>query len=395
MIYLFSGNMLDTSRHVLERNGAIVPVEPQVFDLLHALAANAGAVMTKDDLVEAVWRGRIISDATISARISAARMAVGDNGRDQSIIRTVSRRGFRMVAEVTVADAAAGAQLDSSRGQVIRYAASQDGYSIAWSRAGIGPPILYAWHHLSHLELDWTSSLLSPTFAALSKDRSLIRYDIRGAGLSDPTRSDATIDDHVADLKAVADAAGLERFPIVAVLQAAAVAIRFAAVYPERISRLVLHNAYARGRAVRAGSQASQEGDPFIALLRSGGWGDPANGFMRAWATMVLPMASTEEVTELIRLIAHSGTAESALSHRMQIDHFDVSEDLSDVRAPTRVIHARMCPIHPVAEGRRVAAGIPSAEFMEVDSSNTFLIGSDPTFDRVIGGTLEFLSCED
>jgi hypothetical protein len=56
------------------------------------------------------------------------------------------------------------------------------------------------------------------------------------------------------------------------------------------------------------------------------------------------------------------------------------------------VIHARLCAVHPVAEGRKVAAGIPSAEFVEVDSSNTFLIGSDPTFERVVGATLDFLA---
>ena len=206
---------------------------------------------------------------------------------------------------------------------------------------------------------------------------------------------EATIDDHVADMKAVADAAGLTLFPIIATLQAAAVATRFAALYPDRVSRLVLHNAYARGRAIRNGAPENAENDPFIALLKSGGWGDPANGFMRAWATMVLPMASVDETSELIRLIAQSCTAQTALHHRTVIDRFDVSADLTRVRAPTLVIHARLCSIHPVAEGRRVAAGIPAAEFVEVDSSNTFLIGSDPTFTQVMDATLEFLSHDD
>jgi len=112
---------------------------------------------------------------------------------------------------------------------------------------------------------------------------------------------------------------------------------------------------------------------------------------MRAWATMVLPMASLDETTELIELIAHASSTEDALLQRRLIDALDVNDDLSKVRAPTLVIHTRMCAIHPAAEGRRVAAGIPGAEFLEVDSSNTFLIATDPTFDRVIGATLEFL----
>ena len=126
-------------------------------------------------------------------------------------------------------------------------------------------------------------------------------------------------------------------------------------------------------------------------MLNSGGWGDPDNGFMRAWATMVLPMASYDETTEIILLIARSGTTADALRQRELIDKLDVSGDLPLVRAPTLVIHARMCAVHPVAEGRKVAAGIPNAEFLEVDSSNTFFIASEPAIDRVLGATLGFL----
>jgi len=397
MRYEFADCELDLEAHAVRRAGEVVRIEPQVFDLLLALVRNAGVLVTKDDLIDAVWEGRIVSDATISARVSAARTAVGDNGRDQFIIRTVSRRGFMMVAAVAVfaSDANAAAAPRPAARQVIRYATSQDGTSIAWSSAGVGPPLFHAWHHFSHLEKDWSSTLLSPALATLAERHRLIRHDIRGCGLSDPMQPEATIDDHVADMKAVVDAAGLTRFPIVATLQAAAVAIRFAAIHPDRVSRLVLHNAYARGRAIRMGAPENAEHDPFIALLASGGWGDPANGFMRAWATMVLPMASSDETTEIIRLIAHSGTAQTALHHRTMIDRFDVSADLAHVQAPTLVIHARLCSIHPVAEGRRVAAGIPAAQFVEVDSSNTFLIGSDPTLRQVMDATLEFLSDDD
>jgi pimeloyl-ACP methyl ester carboxylesterase len=190
---------------------------------------------------------------------------------------------------------------------------------------------------------------------------------------------------------AVADAAGLESFPVVAVLQSAAVAIRLAARHPDRVSRLVLHNAYARGRAIRGGAAEAPEHDPFIALLNSGGWGDATNGFMRAWMTMTLPSASFEETTEAIELIAHSGSTRDALVQRGLIDHLDVTDDLALVKCPTLVIHARLCPIHPVSEGRRVAAGIPDAEFLEIDSANAFPIASDPGFERQWAATLDFL----
>lgn len=395
MMYSFSGNRLDTGRHVLVRDGELVAVEPQVFDILCLLVRNAGQLVTKDQLIDEIWDGRIVSEASISSGINAARTAVGDNGRDQRIIRTVPRRGFEMVADVVSEETGTATGQPTARmRQTIRYAAAPDGRSIAWSSAGEGPPVLYAWHHLSHLEKDWESDLLAPWNRALARAHRVIRFDNRGTGLSDRITPEDTLDDHVADMLAVADAAGLARFPIVAWLQSGAVAVRLAARHPERVSRLILLNTYARGRSKRGQAPAGPGDDPFISLIRSGGWGDPADGFMRAWATMVLPMAGADQTTELIRLIAHAGTTDDALLQRELIDNLDVTEDLAGVEAPTLVIHARMCAIHPATEGRRVAAGIRDAEFIEVDSSNTFFIAGDPTIDRVIGAVLEFLDAD-
>lgn len=98
--YRFDRFELDLARHELRADGVVRPVEPQVFDLLAHLAAQAGDLVTRDDLVAAVWGGRIVSESAIDARISAARAAIGDDGRRQAMIRTVPRRGFRFVAQV-------------------------------------------------------------------------------------------------------------------------------------------------------------------------------------------------------------------------------------------------------------------------------------------------------
>jgi len=99
MIYRFAEFALDTELYELTRDGAPVAVEPQVFSLLLHLIENRDQVVSKDDLVSSVWKGRIVSDATLSSRINAARRAVGDSGKKQAIIRTIPRRGFRFVAE--------------------------------------------------------------------------------------------------------------------------------------------------------------------------------------------------------------------------------------------------------------------------------------------------------
>jgi DNA-binding winged helix-turn-helix (wHTH) protein len=101
MIYRFADCELDAGRVELRRGGRAVHVEPQVFEFLLALAERAGEVVDKDTLVARVWRGLAVSDATINARVSAARKAVGDDGARQAVIRTAQRRGFALVAEVS------------------------------------------------------------------------------------------------------------------------------------------------------------------------------------------------------------------------------------------------------------------------------------------------------
>jgi TolB-like protein len=100
MIYLFQDYSLDVERQELRRRADLVPVEPQVLDLLQYLIRNRDHVVTKDDLIAAVWNGRIISESALSSRITAARQAVGDSGEQQRLIRTISRKGFRFIGEV-------------------------------------------------------------------------------------------------------------------------------------------------------------------------------------------------------------------------------------------------------------------------------------------------------
>ena len=97
----FSDHVLDVRLRELTRGGESVAVEPQVFDLLVHLIENRDHVVTKDDLIETVWDGRIVSEIHADGRINAARRAVGDSGKDQAVIRTIARKGFRFVGDVS------------------------------------------------------------------------------------------------------------------------------------------------------------------------------------------------------------------------------------------------------------------------------------------------------
>ncbi|MGE5721009.1 MAG: winged helix-turn-helix domain-containing tetratricopeptide repeat protein [Sphingomonadales bacterium] len=101
MNFRFTDFEINTERQELRRAGVIVHVEPQVFDLLVHLIQNRDRIVTKDELIDAIWHGRIVSEATLSSRINAARRALGDTGNDQSLIRTLYKRGFRFVGDVS------------------------------------------------------------------------------------------------------------------------------------------------------------------------------------------------------------------------------------------------------------------------------------------------------
>jgi TolB-like protein len=98
--FVFDNHVLDVERRELRRGSALVRLDPQVFDLLTYLIENRHRVVSKDDMLAGVWAGRIVSESTIASRISAARNAIGDDGKAQSLIRTAPRKGFRFVGDV-------------------------------------------------------------------------------------------------------------------------------------------------------------------------------------------------------------------------------------------------------------------------------------------------------
>ncbi|WKA31945.1 winged helix-turn-helix domain-containing tetratricopeptide repeat protein [Bradyrhizobium roseum] len=100
MKFNFDRHILDTDRRELRRDGDLVAVQPQVFDLLVHLLKHRDRVLTRDDLIALVWGGRIVSDSTLDSRINAARNAVGDSGKEQRLIRTIPRKGIRFVGAV-------------------------------------------------------------------------------------------------------------------------------------------------------------------------------------------------------------------------------------------------------------------------------------------------------
>jgi len=98
--YLFEDYAFDTDRRELHRGADVVSVAPQVFDLLDYLIRNRERVVSKDDLIKAIWNGRSVSDAALTTRLNACRSAISDSGEEQRLIKTLPRKGFRFVGTV-------------------------------------------------------------------------------------------------------------------------------------------------------------------------------------------------------------------------------------------------------------------------------------------------------
>ena len=105
VIYRFATFELDTAKVELRKGGKVFPVEPQVFALLALLVENCERLVSKDEIIEKVWDGRVVSEAAVASRIKSARKALGDDGKSQRCIKTIHRQGFRFVADVKVSRA--------------------------------------------------------------------------------------------------------------------------------------------------------------------------------------------------------------------------------------------------------------------------------------------------
>src|SRR5215468_6905055 len=128
LLYLFDNYSLDTDRREIRHGTAVVPVEPQVFDLLEHLIRHRDRVVSKDDLIASIWQGRIVSESAISTQINAARCAIADDGEKQRLIKTIPRKGIRFVGDVREEETAKTA---SSPGRAKLPLALPDGPSIA------------------------------------------------------------------------------------------------------------------------------------------------------------------------------------------------------------------------------------------------------------------------
>jgi pimeloyl-ACP methyl ester carboxylesterase/DNA-binding CsgD family transcriptional regulator len=269
--------------------------------------------------------------------------------------------------------------------QEIRFCKSADGTGLAYAISGSGAPLLRAQHWMTHLEFDAQCPAWRPSLDELSRRFRLVRFDQRGCGLSDASPADLSFDAWVRDFEAVADAAGLERFPILGFSQGAAISIAYAARHPERVSHLLLVGAYSRGWRRRDPSPLELDRAETMAHLIEIGWGTQDPTFRQVFTTNFMPGATVEQQRSFNDMMRVSTTAETAARIFRAFGEIDVRDEARAVRCPTLVVHARGDLRVPFEEGRVLASLIPGARFLPLESANHLLLESEPAWREFLG----------
>jgi class 3 adenylate cyclase/pimeloyl-ACP methyl ester carboxylesterase len=294
---------------------------------------------------------------------------------------------YRIGAELTATPDAPLSAAD----QIIRFCTAADGVTIAYALVGSGPPLVIASNWLSHLELAWQRPARREMIEIFARDRTVIRYDQRGNGLSDLTVDDISFEALYGDLVAVVEDIGLDKFAILGMSQGAAVAAAYAARHPDRITHLVLQGGYAQGRRRRNSPGQLAESDAFITMIREG-WGKSNPAYVQMFGSFFMPDASAEELAAFTELQRAVTTPENAARIQLAIDEIDVLDELKNITAPTLVLHGRHDARAPIAEGRRMAAAIRGARFVELDTRNHILLTKDPARQRFLDEITAFLA---
>lgn len=397
MRFTFGDVLLDTDRFLLERGGEPVHVQPQVFDVLSHLVRNRERVVTKTELLDAVWGDRFVSESTLTSRIKAARRVLGDDGALQQVIKTVHGRGYRWIADVDATGEGpeqAGTPSPHPRAleQRISFCTASDGVRIAYATVGQGPPLVRAAHWITHLDYEWHSPVWRHWMEGLSRGRTFIRYDERGCGLSDHDPEDISFESFVRDLETVVDELGLERFPLLGLSQGGPVAVEYAVRHPERVSRLILVGAFVTGRLARAATPEELRESEMQAELIRMGWGRDDPSFRLYFSSTFMPDAQPQMWSDFAALMRRTTSAENALRLNNVSVNMDVREAATRVTVPTLILHGRNEVRIPFSQGREFAARIPGSRLVPLDTRNHLLQADEPAWGHLLSELDAFLA---
>lgn len=428
--YSFDVFRVDPVERLLFKDEREVPLTPKVFDTLLVLLENSSHVLTKQELMQKVWPDSFVEENNLAQNISILRKTLGDD-----FIKTVPRRGYRFVGDVSVSQdetvivhervrsrivveqtdeedplpreklieanlieakplAARSLEAKPLEAKLLKspetmYARSGD-VNIAYQVIGDAPlDLVFVMGWVSHLEYFWREPSFARFLMRLASFSRLILFDKRGTGLSDrvPINQLPTLEQRMDDVRAVMNAVGSERAALCGVSEGGPMCSLFAATYPEKTLALVMIGTYAkriRDEEYPWGPTA-EEREHFFEVMRRQ-WGGPVGIDERAPSGANDPQFRDWWATYL-RMGASPGAAVALTQMNAEID---VRNVLPSIRVPSLVIHRTDDQCLRVEEGRFVAERIPGARFVELPGNDHLPFVGDQ--DAILDEMEEFLT---
>lgn len=382
MQYEFGDVVLDTDVYELRSNGRLVVVEPQVFEVLAHLIAHRDRVVSKQELLDTVWGDRFVSESALTTRIKQARQAVGDNGQTQRAIKTVHGRGYRFVApvaEITESVSTGFTEAHRPRRAVTepdaplqqaprtRYIVHDDA-SIAYQVFGEGPDLVLIEGFATNVEVQWEHPAIAGFLRRLGSFCRVAVLDKRGVGLSERMGASEvpSIERRADDVRAVMDAAGMERATVFGSSEGGSLSILLAAAHPERVERLVLHGTWARHPWYGQPDRPEYEQVEHL-------WGTG-----EVYAVLAESLASTASGRRFLGRFERQGATPLTARRMVELSaEIDVTNVLGAIAVPALVIHRRHDSVYDIENAHALVDGIPDSQLLDLPGVDHLLFSGD------------------
>jgi DNA-binding CsgD family transcriptional regulator/pimeloyl-ACP methyl ester carboxylesterase len=274
--------------------------------------------------------------------------------------------------------------------QIVRYLTTPDQVRLAWALAGNGPPLVKAANWITHLEYDWESPVWRHWVRFLCDHFQLLRYDERGCGLSQQDVGNLAAKNWLPDLETVVAAARPPKpFALLGISQGACASVAYAVAHPDKVSQLIIYGGYVRGWELRDNPDHVREYRALVEFAELA-WGRPDPLYRRLFTKRFLPGGSEEQLLWFDELCARTVRPRMAGRLLHSRGTADITDLLARVQAPTLIVHARGDQVSPLSQGQMLAAGIPNAEFVQLESRNHILLEHEDAWRRFQEVVLDF-----
>jgi pimeloyl-ACP methyl ester carboxylesterase len=275
--------------------------------------------------------------------------------------------------------------------QHIQYCTTRDGVRLAFSIIGKGSPIVRTPHWFAHLQHDLESPVFRHMLVGPARQHSLLRYDARGIGLSQRDNVELSLDKWVSDLETVVDCAKLDRFILFGLSQGVAQAIAYAARHPERLTHLILYGGFTRGLLHRDNPEKQKEALELACTLVRNGWGSDDESYRQFFTSQFIPDADRKLQHSLNEMQRVAATPQMAERFVRAIADVNVAGELFKIKTPTLVLHTTGDLRAPYSFAQEIAAGIPGAKLVPLESRNHIVLADEPAHRVMSDAIADFL----